>query len=92
MIGLGPVAFPETNLEVWVKLDEEPCNTNTTILETMQELKSEMPWLRSDNERLMQEQEKIMKSLSNKKNQRQPIPNPKDWHMTREQEYQAEYL
>lgn len=53
MIGIGPTSFEESNPEVWVQLGEEPCNTNTTILETMQELKYEMAWLWVDNERLM---------------------------------------
>lgn len=53
MTGLGLACFQEPNPEVWVKLREEPCNTNTTILETVQELKDEMARLREDNERLM---------------------------------------
>lgn len=53
MTVLGPVTFPETNLEVWVPLGEEPRNTNPTILETVHELKNKMAPLQADNEWLM---------------------------------------
>jgi len=46
-----------------------------------------MAQLREDNERLMQEQEKIMKSLSDRKNQRQPIPSLEHGNMTVKQEF-----
>lgn len=68
--GPGPATGPETNLEIWVQLGEEACNTNLTILETIQELKNEMACRREDNARLTMEQEKIMKSLLDKQNQR----------------------
>lgn len=77
MIREGTTSFPETNPEVWVQLGEESCNTNTTILETVQELNNEISRFWVDNERVMQEQGKIMKSLSKRQNQRQPIPSPK---------------
>jgi len=51
-----------------------------------------MAQLREYNERLMQEQEKIMKSLSDRQNQHQPIPNLKDGHMTGKQEYWMKYI
>lgn len=75
MTGTGSTSFQETNPEVWVQLGEEPHNTNIEILETVQKLKGEMARLRADNERLMQEQEKVMKSLSDRQNQQKPTPN-----------------
>ena len=84
--------FQEANPEVWVQLGEEPHNTNTTILDTVLELKEEMARLHAYNERLMQEQEKIMKCLSDRQNQRQPIPIPKHGNMTGEQEFWTKCL
>lgn len=40
-----PTSFEETNPEVWVQLGEESRNTNTTILETIQELNDEVAQL-----------------------------------------------
>lgn len=51
--GVGATTFQETNPIVWVQLGEELQNTNSTILETVQELKAEMARLQVDNERLM---------------------------------------
>lgn len=82
--GAGPTSLPETNCEVWVQLVEEPCSTNATIFETIQELKDEMGRLWEDNERLMQKHENIMKSLSDRKNHKQTIPTPKHGNMTGE--------
>lgn len=59
MTGQGPATGPETNSEIWVQLEEETRNTNLVILETVQELKNEMAYLREDNVRLTMEQEKI---------------------------------
>lgn len=68
-MGTESTPFLETNPVLWVQLREETCHTNATILEAIQELKSEMAWLWVDNERLMQEQEKIINSLYDWKNQ-----------------------
>lgn len=59
MTGQGPATGPETNPEIWVQLEEEARNTNLVILETVQELKNEMAYLREDNARLTMEQENI---------------------------------
>jgi len=64
----------ESNPELWVQLGEEARNTNQAILETIQELKNEMARLREDNARLTMEQERILKSLSDRQNQ--PPVNP----------------
>ena len=69
VMGVGKIPFPETNPKVWIQLGEESHNTNAAILEIVQELKNEMAHLWVDNEMLMQEQEKIMKSLSDSQNQ-----------------------
>lgn len=58
-----PTPFQEGNPKVWVQLGSEPRNTNPYIMVTVQELKYEMARLRVDSETLVQEQEKIMKSL-----------------------------
>lgn len=55
MIGLGPATFPKTNHELWVQFKEEPRNSNPTILEIVQELKSKVAQLQDENERLMLE-------------------------------------
>lgn len=73
-----------------MQLGEEPRNTNLTILETIQELKNEMAQLRANNARLALEHEKIMKSLSDKQNQHQLIPNPEQECMSGEQDYHTE--
>lgn len=88
--GTGPTSFPEANPNIWVQLREEQHNTNTDIFEIVQELKEKMARLRADNKRLMQEQEKNMKSLCDQQNQRQPIPSPEHGNMTREQEFKNE--
>lgn len=56
------------HLKLWVQLGEETQSENRAILETVQELKHEMARLREDNARITMEQERITKSLSNKKN------------------------
>lgn len=73
---LGLATFPENNTEIWVQLGEEAHNTNLTILKTIQELKNEMARLWEDNARPTMEQEKIMKSLSDKQNQCHSVPSP----------------
>lgn len=72
--GQGPATNPGDNPELWVQRGEETRNTNLAILETIQELKNEMARLREDNARLTMEQERILKSLSDKQHQ-QPL-NP----------------
>ena len=46
------------------------------LLDIVPQLQEEMVWVRSDNERLVREQEIILKSLSDRQNQgtAQPIP------------------
>lgn len=51
----GPATSPRSNLELWVQLGEEACNTNQAILEAVEELKNEMTRLREDNARLTME-------------------------------------
>lgn len=90
VMGIGPTSFQEGNLEVWVQLDDEPWNTDTDIMVTLQGLKDEMAWLWADNERLMQEHEKIMKSLSDRQNSRPLVLRPEHRNISREQEFQVE--
>jgi len=72
-VGLVPTA--KAILDMWVQRGEECRNTNLALFETIQQLQSDMARLKYDNERLIQEQERIMKSLSDKKNHRHPIPS-----------------
>eukprot|EP00253_Pinus_taeda_P018433 PITA_18433 len=72
MQGAGSV--PQENPELWIQLGAETRSTNLAILQTVQELKSEMARLREDNARLTEEQERILRSLSNKQNP--PLANP----------------
>eukprot|EP00253_Pinus_taeda_P020750 PITA_20750 len=81
------VTPPQGNPELWVQLREEARNTNLTILETVQELKDEMARLREDNARLTMEQERILKSLSDKQNQHQPHPSLEQTRIPEEQGY-----
>lgn len=74
VMGQGLVPSPENNPKLCVQLGEEAHNANQAILETVQELKNEMTWLREDNVWLSMEQERILKSLSDNQNQ-QPL-NP----------------
>lgn len=67
-IGTATMSFQEGNPKVWVQLGEEPRNTNIDILVIVQELKDEMAWISPENKRLMQEQEKNMKSLPDRQN------------------------
>ena len=70
----GPGSNPQENPELWVQLGEATRSTNLEILETVQELKNEMARLREDNALLTVEQERILKSLSDRKNP--PLSNP----------------
>ena len=47
MQGAGNV--PQENPELWIQLGAETRSTNLAILQTVQELKSEMARLREDN-------------------------------------------
>eukprot|EP00253_Pinus_taeda_P030851 PITA_30851 len=78
---------PENNPELWVQLGEEARVTNQAILETVQELKNEMARLREDNARLTMEQERILKSLSDKQNQLPANPNAEQQRMSEEQNH-----
>jgi len=55
----------------------------------VQDLKDEMAGLRVDNERLMQDQEKIMTSLFDRQNHRSLAPSPEHRNMTGEQEFRT---
>eukprot|EP00253_Pinus_taeda_P010902 PITA_10902 len=68
VMGQG-VSGPENNPELWMQLGEEARITNQAILETVQELKNEMARLREYNAQLTMEQERILKSLSDRQNQ-----------------------
>jgi len=48
------------------------------LLETVQQFQAEITNFRDDNERWRLEQERIMKSLSDRQNQRNPYPNPEN--------------
>ena len=74
---------------MWVQLGEETRSTNLAILETVQELKNEMARLREDNARLTMEQERILKSLSDKQNPPLTNPSAEQQRTTEEQQYQA---
>ena len=70
----GAGGSPPGNEGVWVQLGAETRSTNQAILQTVQELKGEMARLREDNARLTVEQERILKSLSDKQNP--PLASP----------------
>eukprot|EP00253_Pinus_taeda_P016078 PITA_16078 len=77
----------EGNPELWVQLGEEARITNQAILETVQELKNEMARLREDNARLTMEQERILKSLSERQNQVPVNPSMEQQRMSEEQNH-----
>jgi len=77
----------EGNPELWVQLGEEARVTNQAILETVQELKNEMARLREDNARLTMEQERILKSLSERQNQVPVNPSMEHQRMSEEQNH-----
>jgi len=89
-IGTGATSFQEGNPKVWVQLGEEPRNTDIDIMVIVQDLKDEMARLRADNEILMQEQEKIMKSLFDRQNNRPLVPSPEHRNVSREQMFWTE--
>eukprot|EP00253_Pinus_taeda_P016846 PITA_16846 len=87
-----PVAGPgvpgfENNPELWVQLGGETRTTNQAILETVQELKNEMARLREDNARLTMEQERILKSLSERQNQIPVHPSMEQQRLSEEQNH-----
>eukprot|EP00253_Pinus_taeda_P006899 PITA_06899 len=86
VMGQG-VPGPENNPELWVQLGEEARVTNQAILETAQELKNEMARLREDNARITMEQERILKSLSDKQNQLPVNPSAEQQRMSEEQNH-----
>jgi len=61
-----------------------------TILETVQELKNEMAWLREDNVTLTMEQERIIKSLFDKQNQEPLNPSVEQQRVSEEQNHYIE--
>eukprot|EP00253_Pinus_taeda_P015625 PITA_15625 len=81
------VSGPENNPELWVQLGEEARVTNQAILETVQELKNEMARLREDNARLTMEQERILKSLSDRQNQLPVNPSAEQQRISEEQNH-----
>eukprot|EP00253_Pinus_taeda_P029659 PITA_29659 len=78
------------NAKLWVQLGEETRSTNLAILETVQELKNEMARFQEDNARLTMEQERILKSLSNKQNPPLANPSAEQQRITEEECYHAE--
>eukprot|EP00253_Pinus_taeda_P014588 PITA_14588 len=86
VMGQG-IPGPENNPELWVQLGEEARVTNQAILETVQELKNEMARLREDNARLTMEQERILKSLSDRQNQVPVNPSAEQQRMSQEQNH-----
>eukprot|EP00253_Pinus_taeda_P015634 PITA_15634 len=86
--GVGPgVSGFEHNPELWVQLGEETRTTNQAILETVQELKNEMARLREDNARLAMEQERILRSLSERQNQVPVHPSMEQQKLSEEQNH-----
>lgn len=82
-----------TNPEVWVQLGEGTHNnTDATLLETVKQLRDEMENLREDNEILRLKQESILKSLSDKQNQRNPTPSREDENRNEEHQQRAKYF
>eukprot|EP00253_Pinus_taeda_P007271 PITA_07271 len=77
----------DNNPELWVQLGEEARITNQAILETVQELKNEMARLREDNARLTIEQERILKSLSDRQNQLPANPSVEHPRLSEEQNH-----
>ena len=86
----GPATNPRDNPELWVQLGEETRSTNLAILETVQDLKNEMARLQEDNARLTMEQERILKSLSERQNPLLANPSAEQQRMTEEQHDQVE--
>eukprot|EP00253_Pinus_taeda_P022853 PITA_22853 len=86
VMGQG-VPGTENNPELWIQLGEEARITNQAILETVQELKNEMARLREDNARLTMEQERILKSLSDRQNQLLVNPSAEQQRMSEEQNH-----
>ena len=70
-------------------MEEHQHHTNI-LLNTMQKLQEEMVHVSSDNERLMHEQERILKSLSNKKNKGVLQPNS-DRGIQEEKKWKTKY-
>eukprot|EP00253_Pinus_taeda_P001671 PITA_01671 len=83
VMGQG-ILGPENNPELWVQLGEEARVTNQAILETVQELKNGMARLREDNARITMEQERILKSLSDRQNQVPANPSMEQQRMSEE--------
>lgn len=81
---------PQGNPELWVQLGAAGRNTDSTLMRTVQELKDKMARLREDNARLNVEQERILKSLSDKQHQQQSHPRPEQPRVTNEQSYHTE--
>eukprot|EP00253_Pinus_taeda_P013110 PITA_13110 len=86
----GAGSIPQENPELWIQLGAETRSTNLAILQTIQELKSEMARLREDNARLTVEQERILKSLSDKQNPPLANPSAEQQRGTEERDYAPE--
>eukprot|EP00253_Pinus_taeda_P029666 PITA_29666 len=84
------VEQPQGNSEFWVQLGAAGRTTDSTLFRTLQELKDEMAQLRADNARLNVEQERILKSLSDKQHQQQSHPRPEQAPIADEQSYHTE--
>eukprot|EP00253_Pinus_taeda_P019416 PITA_19416 len=84
----GDSSNPQENPELWVQLGEATRSTNLAILETVQELKNEMARLREDHACLTVEQERILKSLSDRQNPPSSNPSAEQHRVTEEQDFQ----
>lgn len=91
--GVEFTPFTGGNPEMWLQLREGTCsNIDVMLLETVEQLRTEMENLRANNERLRLEQERILKSISEKQNQRHPTPSPEDENMNEEHQQRVEYF
>eukprot|EP00253_Pinus_taeda_P032718 PITA_32718 len=84
----GDGSNPQENPKLWVQLGEATRSTNLAILQTVQELKNEMACLREDHARLTVEQERILKSLSDRQNPPSSNPSAEQQRVTEEQDFQ----
>ena len=72
-------------------MGETNVGTNVALLEIVQHLRTEMQNLCADSERLRLKQENIMKSLSNRQNQRNPDPSQGEENRTETRRQQEQH-
>lgn len=66
----------EPNPGMWLQLGEELWSLSEMLFEAMYNLKAEITSVRVDNECLMRDQERIIRSLDERKNQMAWAQNP----------------